>query len=380
MGRRPALSARFKLTLSYAAVFLVASSAILALMYLHYAWPVITYKGRVEGRWSPTPLGEYVKVVWEEVPIFFLLYLGLFVLGTLGSWMLAGRMLRPLNEIGMAARMAIGGSLSHRIQLSGPRDEFRQVADTFDKMLARIEHSVGEHQRFAANASHELRTPLAITRTLLEVARTDPHADLDAALAEADAANTRAIELTEALLLLGRIDGARFEFECVDLSLIAEHVTQCNTQFADQHGVIVEIETKERFVAGAPLLLEQLMVNLIRNAIVHNTAETGHVWIRIDGAPGQARIVIENTGPNLAAEEVAVLAEPFRRGAARTRIAREQHAGAGLGLAIVASICHAHGAELVMRPRLTGGLAVIVTLPAVESLAGQQSSDRPLYR
>src|SRR5436189_503211 len=159
-------------------------------------------------------------------PIAAVVMTFLLVFGLLGGWILAGRMLAPLTRIADATRMAATGSLSHRIDLEGRRDEFRDLADSFDTMLARLEAHVPEQQRFAANASHELRTPLAITRTLLDVARNDPSSDHRALVERLHEVNTRAIDLTEALLLLGRANQRAFTRERVDLSLIAEEAAE----------------------------------------------------------------------------------------------------------------------------------------------------------
>src|SRR5881394_934373 len=164
----------------------------------------------------------------------------LLVFGLLGGWLLAGRMLAPLTRITDATRMAATGSLSHRIQLEGRSDEFRELADSFDTMLARLEAHVAEQQRFAANASHELRTPLAITQTLLDVARNDPNRDSDELDERLRAVNARAIDLTEALLLLSRADQRSFSREHADLSLIAEEAAETLLPLAEQRGIVLE--------------------------------------------------------------------------------------------------------------------------------------------
>ena len=164
----------------------------------------------------------------------------LLVFGLLGGWLLAGRMLAPLTRITDATRMAANGSLSHRIELEGRNDEFRELADAFDTMLARLEAHVAEQQRFAANASHELRTPLAITQTLLDVARNDPDRDNDELVDRLHAVNTRAIDLTEALLLLSRADQRSFTREHVDLSLIAEEAAETLLPLAEKRGLTIE--------------------------------------------------------------------------------------------------------------------------------------------
>ena len=200
----------------------------------------------------------------------------LLVFGLLGGWILAGRMLAPLTRITDATRMAASGSLSHRIELEGRSDEFRELADSFDAMLARLEAHVAEQQRFAANASHELRTPLAITQTLLDVARNDPNRDSGELVERLRAVNARAIDLTEALLLLSRADQRSFTREHVDLSLLAEEATETLLPLAEKHGVTIETSGDITPTIGSHALLLQLTTNLLHNAIVHNLPEHGH--------------------------------------------------------------------------------------------------------
>ena len=209
----------------------------------------------------------------------------LLVFGLVGGWLLAGRMLAPLTRITDATRMAANGSLSHRIQLEGRNDEFRELADSFDAMLARLEAHVAEQQRFAANASHELRTPLAITQTLLDVARNDPNRDNGELVDRLHAVNTRAIDLTEALLLLSRADQRSFAREHVDLSLIAEEATETLLPFAEERGVTIETSGDVTPTLGSPALLLQMATNLVHNAIVHNLPEQGTVWVTTSAHP-----------------------------------------------------------------------------------------------
>ena len=209
----------------------------------------------------------------------------LLVFGLVGGWILAGRMLAPLTRITDATRLAANGSLSHRIQLEGRNDEFRELADAFDTMLARLEAHVAEQQRFAANASHELRTPLAITQTLLDVARNDPNRDTGELVDRLHAVNTRAIDLTEALLLLSRADQRSFTREHVDLSLIAEEATETLLPLAEKHGVTIETSGDITPTIGSHALLLQMTTNLLHNAIVHNLPEHGTVWVNTGVAP-----------------------------------------------------------------------------------------------
>jgi two-component system sensor histidine kinase VanS len=285
----------------------------------------------------------------------------LLVFGLVGGWLLAGRMLAPLSRITDATRTAATGSLSHRIQLEGRQDEFRELADAFDTMLARLEAHVVEQQRFAANASHELRTPLAITQTLLDVARNDRNRDNGELVDRLHAVNTRAIDLTEALLLLSRADQRSFVREHVDLSLIAEEAAETLLPLAEKRGLTIETSGEATPTMGSHALLLQLSTNLLHNAIVHNLPEQGTVWVTTSIQPNGVVLTVESTGEKLTPQLVATLAEPFQRGSRRIRT---DHAGVGLGLAIVKSITQAHDGTLTVSPRVAGGLRVAVQLPA----------------
>src|SRR5881398_2593483 len=279
----------------------------------------------------------------------------LLVFGLVGGWLLAGRMLAPLTRITDATRVAANGSLSHRIQLEGRRDEFRELADAFDAMLARLEAHVAEQQRFAANASHELRTPLAVTQTLLDVARNDPNRDPGELVDRLHAVNARAIVLTEALLLLSRADQRSFTPEHVDLSLIADEAAETLLPLAEKRGLTIETSGDITPTIGSHALLLQLTTNLVQNAIVHNLPEQGTVWVTTSVHHKAVTLTVENTGEKLTPQSVATLAEPFLRG---TKRIRTDHAGVGLGLAIVKSITQAHDGTLTLTPRAGGGLRV----------------------
>jgi two-component system sensor histidine kinase VanS len=271
-------------------------------------------------------------------------------------------MLAPLSRITDATRIAASGSLFHRIRLAGRSDEFRELADAFDTMLARLEAHVAEQRRFAANASHELRTPLAITRTLLDVARNDPAREHDELIERLDTVNTRAIDLTEGLLLLSRGERERLAREPVDLSLLAEDAVETLLPLAEQRGVSLEVTGERTRTAGSAALLLRMVANLVQNAIVHNLPAGGTVTVHTETQPGAGVLRVENTGPPLPPEFVPTLTEPFQRGAARTRA--DEHAGVGLGLAIVHSVTRAHDGTLELIPCSTGGLRVTVRLPA----------------
>ena len=228
-------------------------------------------------------------------------------------------------------------------------------------MLARLEAHDAEQQRFAANASHELRTPLAITQTLLEVARNDPNRNHGELVDRLHYVNTRAIDLTEALLLLSRADQRSFTGEHVDLSLMAEEATETLLPLAEERGLTIETSGDLAPTVGSHALLQQLTTNLVHNAIVHNLAEGGTVWVSTSVRPGTVVLTVENTGEQLSPHAVSTMVEPFQRGTGRIRT---DHAGVGLGLAIVRSITHAHGGTLTLSPREAGGLCVTVHLPA----------------
>jgi two-component system sensor histidine kinase VanS len=313
-------------------------------------------------------------VLREFAPTAAIVMAFLLVFGLVGGWLLAGRMLAPLTRITDATRMAATGSLAHRIRLPGRGDEFRELADAFDTMIARLEAHVAEQQRFAANASHELRTPLAITQTLLDVARSGHNRDNDELFDRLHAANTRAIDLTEALLLLSRADQRSFVREHVDLSLIAEEATETLLPLAETRGATIETSGDMTPTTGSHTLLLQMTTNLVHNAIVHNLPEQGTVWVTTSARPERALLTVENTGEQLTSHMISTLVEPFQRGSKRIRT---DHAGVGLGLAIVKSITQAHDGTLTLTPRAAGGLCVTVQLPAAPPTTASPAARRP---
>lgn len=367
MDRAPGPSVRLRLTLSYAGFLLLSGALLLAVVWvflLRYVPDTVIVTGDVGGRVPGLFVPNRSDLQRAFVPRAAAVLVLLLVLGLVGGWFLAGRVLAPLTRITDATRTAATGSLAHRIRLPGRRDEFRELADAFDGMLARLEAHVAEQQRFAANASHELRTPLAITQTLLEVARKDPDRDVDLLVDRLLAVNTRAVDLTEALLVLGRADQRAFPRERVDLSLLAEEAAETLLPIAEEHGVTVRTSGDLTPAVGSRSLLLQVVTNLLHNAVVHNVTGQGTVVVRTTAGAGAAELTVENTGEVLAPGQVATLVEPFVRGTAR--IHRDQ-VGAGLGLAIVASIVQAHDGTLDLLARPAGGLSVTVRLPAVPS-------------
>lgn len=359
MARQPGPSVRLRLTLSYAAFLVLAGTLLLATVYVFLLRYVPDRASFGPGPFSPTRSDLLDAFAPRAAQALVLLL----VVGLAGGWLLAGRMLAPLTRITEATRTAATGSLSHRIRLEGRDDEFRELADAFDTMLARLEAQVAEQQRFAANASHELRTPLAITQTLLDVARRDPDRDHRELLDRLYAVNARAIGLTEALLLLSRADQPSFTRETVDLSLLAEDAAETLLALAEERGVTVETSGGPAPAAGSPPLLQQLTTNLVHNAVVHNLPRGGTVWVTTQACADTAVLTVENTGEQLGPALVATLAEPFQRGTGRTRT---EHEGVGLGLAIVDSIARAHDGTLTLTPRAAGGLCVTVHLPKGE--------------
>ena len=364
MDRAPGLSVRLKLTLSYAAFVILAGALLLGavwaflLRYVPRGETVIVHQAHVvisPGR------GALLR---DFAPAAATSGAFLVVFGLLGGWLLAGRMLAPLGRITEATRIAATGSLSHRIRLPGRRDEFRELADAFDAMLAQLEAQVAEQQRFAANASHELRTPLAITQALLDVARSDPNHDSGELADRLHAVNARAIDVTEALLLLSRADQRSFTPERVDLSLIAEEAVETLLAFAEKRGITIETSGDRTPSVGSHSLLLQMTTNLVHNAIVHNLPRQGTVWLTTGAHANIVVLTVENTGEKLSPQLVPTLAEPFQRGTQRVRT---DHAGVGLGLAIVRSIAQAHDGSLTLTPRADGGLCVKVQLPVASS-------------
>ena len=366
MDRARGLSVRLKLTLSYAGFLVVTGFLMLAAAWFAgqpgRTFDLVQYvpEGVISTLGGLVP-GNRAFLLRAYAPAAAIVLAFLLVFGLVGGWLLAGRMLAPLTRITDATRKAANGSLTHRIQLTGKSDEFRELADAFDTMLAQLEAHIAEQRRFAANASHELRTPLAITQTLLDVARNDPNRNTDELVDRLRVVNTRAIDLTEALLVLSRADQRSFAREDVDLSLIAEEATETLLPFAEKQGVTIETSGDMTPTSGSHALLLQMTTNLVHNAVVHNLPERGTVWVTTNVLPRAAVLTVENTGETLASELVATLVEPFQRGTERVRT---DHAGIGLGLAIVRSIVQAHDGTLTLTPRPTGGLRVTVQLPA----------------
>ncbi len=280
------------------------------------------------------------------------------------GWFAAGRMLRPLREITARARTISAGNLHERLALRGARDEFTELGETLDELLARLETSFDAQRRFVANASHELRTPLTVERTLLQVALADPDASAETLrnACEELLVNGRDQErLIEALLTLASSERGLERREPTDIGALARHVLDQPRPELDQHAISLEARLEGAIADGDPALLERLIGNLVDNAVRHNV-EGGHVEIATHQQGDRALLTVENSGQMIAPEEIETMFEPFRRlGPARTGTGSGQH---GLGLSIVRAIAEAHHAEIDAHPRAGGGLTIRIAFPA----------------
>lgn len=288
--------------------------------------------------------------------------LGLSIIAFAFGYAMAGRVLSPLGRITRTARQVAGSDLTRRIELDGPDDELKELADTFDEMLDRLERAFTAQQRFVANASHELRTPLAINRTLLEVHLSDPGAPVELQQLGKTllATNERSEQLVEGLLLLARSDNQIVERKPVDLAEVASRAIDQVRSEAEALGVEVRGERGPAVVQGNGVLLERIALNLVQNAVRYNVAENGWVEVSTEIRHGEAVLTVSNTGPVVPAYEVDNIFEPFRR-LRQERTGSDK--GVGLGLSIARSVARAHGGRIIAEPREGGGLVMRVTLP-----------------
>ena len=287
------------------------------------------------------------------------------VIGTIGGYLLAKQALRPIARLTQTARALSTETLDQRINLGGPDDELRELADTFDDMLARLDAAFDSQRLFVANASHELRTPLSVIRTELEVTLGDPDADpeeLRRMGAVVASATDRAQRLVTSLLSLARLQavgGDELEVsETIDLAWLVPGAIHAVAPEADDKSIHIETEVEQAATVGDPRLLERLIGNLVENAIRHNVPGG---WLRITTGQGPDKVWlhVSNGGSVIPGGDVDRLFEPFRRGG-RVRTATR---GAGLGLAIVRLIVEAHGGRLQAAAPPFGGLAIRVELP-----------------
>lgn len=377
---------RIRLTLLYGGMFLIAGILLLSIIYLLAAQaldvgsdlPFKITEGKVTSKICDLPtqaapdvfnkamndcVNEQRQHALDDLLSRSLLaLLGLAVIAFAFGYAMAGRVLSPLGRITRTARAVAGSDLSRRIELDGPDDELKELADTFDDMLERLQRAFTAQQRFVGNASHELRTPLAITRTLLEVHLSDPTAPVELQQLGKTllATNERSEQLVEGLLLLARSDNQVVERKPVDLAEVAEQAVDQVRAEADAKGVEIRGEQKKAVVQGNGVLLERIALNLVQNAVRYNIPEGGWVEVTTEVQHGQAVLVVSNTGPVVPAYEIDNLFEPFRR--LRTERTGSDK-GVGLGLSIARSVARAHGGHIAAQPREGGGLVMRVTLP-----------------
>ncbi|WP_172387919.1 HAMP domain-containing sensor histidine kinase [Streptomyces sp. MNP-20] len=377
---------RIRLTLLYGGMFLIAGILLLSIIYLLAAQalnvgselPFKIVSGRVESkvcdlpsRASPEEFNAAMNACVNEqrqhaldnlLSRSLLALLGLAVIAFAFGYAMAGRVLSPLGRITRTARRVAGTDLKRRIELDGPDDELKELSDTFDEMLDRLERAFTAQQRFVGNASHELRTPLAINRTLLEVQLSDPGAppELHQLGKTLLATNERSEQLVEGLLLLARSDNQIVERKPVDLAEVANRAVDQARAEAEDKGVEIRGERGLAIVQGNGVLLERIALNLVQNAVRYNVKEAGWVEVTTEAQHGQAVLVVTNTGPVVPAYEIDNLFEPFRR--LRTERTGSDK-GVGLGLSIARSVARAHGGRIIAEPREGGGLVMRVTLP-----------------
>ncbi|WP_436838762.1 sensor histidine kinase [Nonomuraea cavernae] len=370
------VSIRWRLTLTYSALFFVAAAVLLFSIYaivgraIDDAWLPLDLSGMnaidaaiIENRWRLAQQQAVQTARDALLSSSFLALLGVGLLAVILGYFVADRAMRPVAQMNATARKLSESNLAHqRIDLQGPNDELKELADTFDAMLTRLNVAFDTQRRFVANASHELRTPLTINRTVLEIALSDPEAsqDLQAlgrTLLEVNARNER---LIEGLLLLARSERDLAVRKPLDVEDVARTAVEQVMPFAVEHGVSVVTDLVSAPTVGDPVLLERSVSNLLENAVKYNIPENGKVWIQTGMADGALVVQVANTGQHVPAYEVNSLFEPFRRlHADRVESAK----GAGLGLSIVRAVVQAHGGNVTAVPRDGGGLVVTIRLP-----------------
>ncbi|HWV84597.1 MAG TPA: HAMP domain-containing sensor histidine kinase [Capillimicrobium sp.] len=352
------MSARLRLTLSYAGFLLVAGAAMLGAVYLvaRYVpdYPLTAANPRDAG----DTVASRQEILDAIVRYGALVLAGFAVVGLAGGWLLAGWILRPLRDITAATEQAAQGRLGHRIHLTGRTDEFGLLADRFDEMLERLDEAFAVQERFAANAAHELRTPLAVTRTLLDVAEREPDGpERDRLLERLRMTNDRAVALTESLLRLSDAGAVGAASGPIDLAAIAADAVDESRPLARQRDLVVDADLAAAPATGDAALLGRLAANLVQNAVRHNTAG-GRVDVATGRDDATAWLRVSNTGDPYTPQEAARLSEPFLRGRGRTA-----GDGYGLGLALADRIARVHDGALEIAPRDGGGLDVRVAIP-----------------
>lgn len=351
---------RVRLTLHYALALLAAGAILIALLYGYLAHALDgqlnTWLHNGFGR-TPHELAQVREHILRSMLTVSIFSLGLVAVAATGfGWWMAGRALRPLHRITATARRVADRNLHERIALDGPDDEIKDLADTFDGMLERLDRSFDGQRRFVANASHELRTPLTLNRTLIEVTLDDPDAPAQTRQLGTTllAINQRNERLIDGLLMLASSEQELSVRERVDLAEVVRHMLS-------SVGARVEADLRPAAVTGDPVLLERLVGNLIDNALRYNLPEGGHVSIRTRVVDSEAELYVDNSGPVVAEYDIPGLFEPFRRLPDTDRQAGQ---GTGLGLSIVKAVARAHGGRLTAVPREGGGLRVTARFPS----------------
>jgi len=373
---RPALTLRLRLTLLYGGLLAVVAATLLgaALVVLDRAvrsLPRFAPGVRLDvGDGRSLTSEQFNSLVRESARGELLRSAGLVfaviaVVGVVAAYVLAGRALQPVSRVTSTARRLSEETLDERISLDGPQDELKELADTFDAMLGRLDAAFDSQRRFVANASHELRTPLSVIRTEVDVTLGDPAASTTELRTMGEVvreASIRADRLVDALLVLARSDAQSrsglAQREPVDLATLVPAAVAAVAAEASARGLVVSTEVRAAPVEGDPQLLERLVGNLVENAVRHNV-DGGWVTVRTGSGTG-AFLSVLNTGPAVPAGEVEELFQPFRRGGT----ARTGSRGAGRGLSIVRAVAAAHGGAVSAAARGEGGLEVTISLPA----------------
>jgi signal transduction histidine kinase len=373
----PRPTVRLRLTLLYAGVFLLAGAALLTVSYILVRNNIAT-----DPVGDGSPADELRRAIQREVADdaldhlrikYAIALLAMTAFSVLLGWLLAGRALRGLQQITSAARSVSQDNLDQRIALEGPRDELKELADTFDAMLERLSSAFASQQRFVANASHELRTPLTVMRTELEVTLADPNATNAELRTMAETVHDtldRTERLVQALLTLARSEGAVSRRDAVDLATAARLALDHTARDAQSARLDVASDLHAAPVRGDRRLLERLVANLVENAVGHNRPG-GRVSVSTSTRNGHSVVEVVNDGDALDPATLPRLLEPFQR---IDRGARSD--GAGLGLSIVRSVAHAHGGTVALAACPGGGLRATVTLPRGEPA---DQSDPPRY-
>ncbi len=382
----PAPTIRLRLTVLYGVVFLITGAVLLTIGYAlvrnniggHHIFRALGLPPRP---FEDAPAASVIAAVQRQIRadalhrllIEYLFALGVMTMIAVGTgWLLAGRALRPLRYITATARRVSGENLGERIALKGPADELKELADTFDGMLGRLDGAFASQRHFVANASHELRTPLAIMRTEVDVALADPEANRAELRGMGEAVREtidRCERLIESLLVLARSEGASRREEAVDLSALAALcITDLHAR-VQEAGIDLRDELEPAWTRGDPALLERMIANLIDNGIRHNQ-HGGFLEVRTGLSRGRAQLLVRNGGPLIEPEQAATLTEPFRRLERTT-------GGFGLGLSIVRSVAEAHGGRAEVTARATGGLEVLIELPTTARPANVAIAQAP---